>query len=186
MTARMVFWPLLGASLILVLMAGFSIHFAWVRSGPVGLSDRSRARQRRLKVTLYSLLAVFGLWTSFELGKEDRADVEEAARTREFLGTPAGAVWQEHPVWSWDVCRLVAARKVDIGMTGAQVSASIGSPGETRHKRFVGAVLTEWIYANGPHVCLERGIVTAVVPDARVASQIALGRDALDRDGVAQ
>jgi hypothetical protein len=73
---------------------------------------------------------------------------EEQARARkefsEFLGTPAGKIWEKHPYWDPETCRKIAAGEVEPGMSREQARAALGEPVEIKFEKSGEALLEKW------------------------------------------
>ena len=104
-----------------------------------------------IAVGLVSVL--ISLW----LGKEEKSggiplDVvsriqhEQALAQKEhadFLQTPAGRIWQEHPYWDRALCQKIAAGEVSPGMSKEQVREAVGGPAKVNPQEK--GIWEEWI-----------------------------------------
>jgi hypothetical protein len=79
-----------------------------------------------------------------------RIHQEKAKAQREFadfIGTPAGKIWEKHPYWDPAVCQKIADRQAEPGMTKEQVKAALGEAKMVKSERR-GEVLHEvWTFA---------------------------------------
>ena len=93
-----------------------------------------------------------------------RKVMEERARKQhaEYLKSPVGRVSSKHPGWSIDVCTIVAAHKVRIGMTAEQALASWGRPESINDTTTPNGTMSQWVYNDhSAYLYVANGVVVA-------------------------
>ena len=63
----------------------------------------------------------------------------------EFVGTPAGKIWEKHPYWDAAICRKIADGQVESGMSKEQVKAAVGEPKNVKSERRGEVLHEEWM-----------------------------------------
>jgi hypothetical protein len=74
----------------------------------------------------------------------------------------AEALCKQHPNWQREVCELVAAHGMRLGMNAQQLRLSWGEPNSINETQVSGLISEQWVYReSGTYVYLTNGVVTS-------------------------
>jgi hypothetical protein len=64
----------------------------------------------------------------------------------EFIRTPAGKIWENHPYWDPAICQKIADGQVEPGMSKEQVKAALGEAKNMKSERRGEVLHEEWTF----------------------------------------
>lgn len=83
----------------------------------------------------------------------ERAAAERAKEEEEiFLQSKAGKIWSAHKGWPRGLCRTIADRQIEMGMTREQVRLAWGKPEHANVTQSAHTTHEQWVYGNGTYV----------------------------------
>ncbi len=73
----------------------------------------------------------------------------------EFIGTPAGKIWEKHPYWDPATCQKIAEGNVEPGMSKEQVKAALGEPRTVKSEKQGEILHEEWTVEGKEKIILQ-------------------------------
>lgn len=83
---------------------------------------------------------------ALRIAREERVRIAEEKEIKEFLNSKAGKIWEKHPEWSKEDCKLLAKNQIWIGMTIDMLKYKRGLPDNATPSNYGAGTEWQWCW----------------------------------------